>query len=243
MFDAACNQKKENVQECKTLPTADTKTLLFVDLIGTEYHDGETVLPYIILIFKIYWLHWGSWDTRNVTVPLHYSYKLSISAKGLTGLELIKERKHELPLSTVTLPVNKGLSVFPAIFYFRYGEHKRAWEQKEAAGEVIFCICTPSTHNSSPQSKGTFLAWWKFRHMILINVNASRVAKSLYTTLGVYSKIEISLRLQHKPNKARKWHFVSNLLITSTVGNLLQCCGTIIKWLRCLYTTVNWLEK
>lgn len=57
----------------------------------------------------------------------------------------------------------------------------------------------PRTCNSNPQSKGTFLVRWEFRHVILINVNASRVSKSLYTTLRVYSKTEISLRLQHKP--------------------------------------------
>lgn len=57
MFDPACNHKKENVQEWKTLRTAGTKTLFFVDLVGTEHYDGETVLPHVkqffILIFKI----------------------------------------------------------------------------------------------------------------------------------------------------------------------------------------------
>lgn len=49
----------------------------------------------------------------------------------------------------------------------------------------------PPAHNPHQHSQGTFGAWWEFRHAILINVNASRVAKSLYTTLRAYSKIEI----------------------------------------------------
>lgn len=51
--------------------------------------------------------------------------------------------------------------------------------------------CAPPAHNPHQQSHGTFGVRWEFKHAILINVNASRVAKSLYTTLRAYSKIEI----------------------------------------------------
>lgn len=110
--------------------------------------------------------------------------------KGLAGFMLSKVRKHELSLSSLTRPANKRLQY--SLPPFTSGTKSTIETQNKSKLPVKPSFaCAPPAHNRHQQSKGTFLVWWEFRHTILINVNASRVAKSLYATSRVYSKIEI----------------------------------------------------
>lgn len=94
-----------------------------------------------------------------------------------------------MSLTSLTQPVNKGLQY--SLPPFISGMKSRIAIQNKRKPVVKPTACEPPAHNPHQQSQGTFGVWWEFRHTILINVNASCAAKSLYTTLRAYSKIEI----------------------------------------------------
>jgi len=103
---------------------------------------------------------------------------------------LVKVRKRESSLSSLTQPAKKRLR-YPLPSFASGMKSTDETQNKRKPSVKPSFACAPPAHNPHEQSKGTFLVWWEFRHAISINVNASHVAKSLYATLRVYSKIEI----------------------------------------------------